>query len=89
MKIFAGLSIIFCYSMSFLYADTNRSKSEPTDIKQKALFKGKAYYDKRIQKKYEASQREKNRTTLQEKKPLPRRQDGSVDTYRFLNENRR
>jgi len=66
--------------------DLNSTKKD--SITQKALFKGKAYYDKRIQKKYENTKREKNVTVSQEKKPLPRRSDGSIDTYKFLNEKR-
>jgi len=89
MKILAGLSLLFCYAMPFLYGDTNRSKSNNADIKEKMLFKNKDYYDKRIQKQYADSMRDKNRTRGQERKPLPRREDGSIDTYKFLNENRR
>lgn len=86
MKIFIGLLLTISYPASILYADTNRTTTKQESIAGKTIFKGKAYYDKRVQKKFAEHQKEKNRT--QEKKPLPRRKDGSIDTYKFLNENK-
>lgn len=86
MRMFIGLFLTFCCSISISYADTNHTTTRQENIVGKTIFKGRAYYDKIVQKKFAERQKDKNNT--EEKKPLPRRRDGSIDTYKFLNENK-
>ncbi len=62
MKMFTGLFLTLCYPASVLYADTNHTDTRPASIVGKTIFKGRAYYDKRVQKKFAEHQKEKNKT---------------------------
>lgn len=68
------LSIASCLLIAAVHAEQNSSKKP--DIKEKALFKGKEYYDKRLQKKF---QKEANKT---KEIKVYKRKDGSIDTFK-------
>lgn len=53
------------------------------DVKEKVLYMNKKHYDKMLQKNYEKSQKNKKEIKIYKRK------DGSIDTFRTINESKR
>jgi len=73
-----ALSIASCLLVAAVHAEQNNT-TKKADIKEKALFKGKEYYDKRLQKKFE---KDGNKT---KEIKVYKRKDGSIDTFKTYN----
>lgn len=77
------LSLSSCILVAAIHTEQNGSIKKE-DIKQKALFKGKDYYDKRLQKQFEKNQAAKKEKDMK----VYKRKDGSIDSWKTYNESR-
>ncbi len=86
----AKLALLSVASLAFaaFHGDTNATAAEASkkeDIKEKVLFKGKDYYDKRLQKKYEKKQESNSSHNIK----VYKRKDGSIDSWKTYNESKK
>lgn len=79
------LLICFGASVSLLALETNSTKQKKEDIKEKALFKGKTYYDERLKKQLAA----KDANRSQKPVKVYKRKDGSIDSFKTYDEARK
>lgn len=77
------LSLSSCMLVASAQVEQN-SSTRKEDIKQKALFKGKDYYDKRLHQQFEKNQAAKREKDVK----VYKRKDGSVDSWKTYNESR-
>ncbi len=74
-------ALVFGALMNVCAVEKELKKSP--DVKEKVLYMNKKHYDKRLQKNYEKSQNNPKEMKIYKRK------DGSIDTFRTINESKR
>jgi hypothetical protein len=80
----AVLLLVASYATAVAVQVEENSSIRKEDIKQKALFKGKEYYDNRLHKKFEKNQAAKKEKDMK----VYKRKDGTIDSWKTYNEAR-
>jgi anaerobic C4-dicarboxylate transporter len=75
-------SILFAFIFGALMnlSAVEKDLKKSPDVKEKVLYMNKKHYDKSLQKNYEKSKKNKKEMKIY------KRADGSIDTFRTINE---
>jgi hypothetical protein len=80
-KVILSLMVLGTW-VCLLAVESNTTKQKKEDIKEKALFKGRAYYDERLKK--QLAKKDANRS--QKPVKIYKRKDGSIDSFKTYDE---